>query len=401
MNPKTIIAIASIEGALRFPNGYFISSFEDGAKQMTKRLLLLRKPSEREVEAGAINEELLRPTPISIISGNSNRGRERIAALRRLRYTMLSNGQIIDQHIFRALSSGAAKLGNENQGVYSLEQVRAIRDHVYAGIFSIKSDSASKLITPDSLPITSQTIKSGYVPFEYSGMAIDVEAYRLLEERTFRKIDQFLKGDHALLDGFVDNLAEVYESEQDAVNISRIERKAAKGEAAAALKAGDKKAARAVIQPKKTDLDNLINLQTTICGIPMFFQTKVRAGTAAQVGLTILAVADMISDSQAFGGSQTLRFGGASRLGLGVAYGSLDVILDGEKIEGGIVISETGAVIDDRLQPYTQAAMDEINAITTDSLNALLAPPCNRETKEEKKARKEREAQAQAEEAGA
>lgn len=311
-----------------------------------------------------------RPFHMPLYSGNSIRGRTRRAAGRMIasRIKPLS----VQQYHF--LTCGSVSASPASGGTADIAMLARARKDLYLGVWG-----GGPYLAPSGfraramVPICGSTLTTGMVPDEFAQFAVPARSsWDLLTRFTCLKKDDLLTGaDAQVRELFVDydTVALDYAAEVFSASIARKASKEAEAVDRSARKAA--KNAGIVAAPtekvtvaKKTTIANMFSLDAIPPGVPMYFRIEVAPHlSAAQLTLLSRCVLAMFDEP----------LGGWGRAGFGVVAPELRITRDAESRPLGQL--EAGRW---QLHPDTftdadvQSLEEELNAVTVDSVNALI-----------------------------
>lgn len=301
---------------------------------------------------------------IPYFPANDLRGRLRRKAADLVMKALTAKGEKISVELYAALCAGSYNAQPDSSGMTIEEASRAAR-HVYMGLFG----GGSRLIrsgysVQDLVPIIQTTVAAGMVPEKYMDYAPRIpqaespddesqktrnqEGWRLLDVRSIIRVDdtmRVLRQDEMM--AYIDNPLESVAAYQNKVMANRKKVKESK-ESAEAEKS------------TKTDIGNIVSVQSIIAGTQMYFRLDLSDSmTSAQVGLMLSSICALFNEQ---------ALGGWCRTGFGkYEANEFSLLIDGQKMEflagerGNYMLSETAA-------PYIEAMNQELSALTSAEL---------------------------------
>lgn len=352
----------NIEGALTFPNGFHVTSFSkpgpnEPTPQMTKALNIpytWTNPDSGEVRTF--------PGSFPFIPGNSLRGRIRRGASMLVEASAVAQGQSASRQLLSVFLSGSMGSGNVDLGKYDFETYETMRDNLFAGILSVDNRYPGALRTPDMLPITAETVEKGYVPEHFADIAMPFGARQLLEVMEFRRVDSFL----SLQDPYAPDLIPDFPNVHMQAAVEAMQNTAARKDSDGEV--------------KKSTIENIMKLQRVIAGAVMHFRISAPNVTQAQAGFLVLALQQAL---------ERFPFGGAARLGMGVARGDLDVSWDGESLGAPMELEETQLTLSDDIDRFCAPAREAIAAWSFEPIDKVVRGSLASAAKKSKAGKKE------------
>lgn len=319
---------------------------------------------------------------IPYFPANDLRGRLRRKAAKIVLDHICATSKVSVQ-LYAGLCAGA--VSGQPEGILSIEEALRAGRNVYMGLFGGGNRLIrSRYSCQDLVPILQETIDIGMVPEAFGqsdhsnflpmrhSAAGDrpMEGWSLVQHRHFLRIDDVMRVMRP--DEMQEYIADVVSSVTHAQESTFNESQARKGDKAKAetgeIKASDVK--------KKTDIGNIMGLQSIAAGTPMYFFLDFFDETSdAQVGLMLMALRDLVAEQ---------RLGGWGRAGMGKFSADLTLKRHGESLQ---IFSQTHAAQDAALSPavahLVQAAQAEIAELSQESLSAFFSQQSKKETKEQ------------------
>lgn len=243
---------------------------------------------------------------IPYFPANDLRGRLRRKAAALVMEALAAKGEKVPVELYSGLCAGASGAKPENN--VSIEEVKRASEHVYMGLFGGGTRMLrSRFIVSDGVPIINATVKAGLVPEKfgpYENCALPIsngseavtesDGHKLTEVRHIVRVDdvtRVLRSDE--LRAYVQDAENAVAQWQANVLKNRADRKDQAEQSAA----GEETDAI-----KKTDLANVVSVQSIIAGTELYVRFDLHNTTThAQRGLLLCALRDLINE-QALGG---------------------------------------------------------------------------------------------------
>lgn len=280
-----------------------------------------------------------KPTLIAYVAGNSVRGRLRRIAADKIKQALIEKDQGLKPNAYYLINCGSTSTQGA-KGAYSVLRHKQVRDDLFLGIFGAETDYMSRLITPDIIPVLKETLELGMVPAEFESFVMPIEPYQMYNVFTLTKKDDFI----AQRDAMAPDVVIDYENAYHELAKDRLQNVAARKEDAAV---------------KKTDFENIISFEAVMAGTAMYFTVGARNIRPDQAGLLISSIGEL---------THTRPLGGNARYGLGRFTGSLDLIVDGERLANEIVITTGGTSYGEYAAAYIDACSATLDGYSNEIL---------------------------------
>lgn len=318
---------------------------------------------------------------IPYFPGNDLRGRLRRKAAAIVMASLQAMGEKVPVELYAGLCSGAANARPEND--LTIEEAVRGGGHVYMGLFG----GGTRLLrsgysVSDAVPVVPATVAAGLVPAgfgAYAEKALPLSAkgegeaqsgygdgWKLTDVRHVLRVDDVMRVLRPQeLEAMIANASESVTAYQRGVLDNRKDRK---------------DAAEGSTDVKKSDVGNMVSVQSIIPGVDLYVRIDMRDTlTRAQTGLLLCALRDLINEQS---------LGGWIRTGFGRFDAEhFTLTLEGEEITLFERTEKGDYQLASALTPYVAAMRDELAQVTVASLLEFFLP-----RKEEKSARKAKEA---------
>ena len=320
---------------------------------------------------------------------NDFRGRLRRKAALHVFESLCHNGRTIPLELYSGLTCGASSASPESD--VTVREVLDGRSNVYLGIFGGGTRLLRSAISVhDIVPVTQETLSVGMVPAhavpETLSNLTDDPGDKDKEEgengNKFRATWQrriFRINDATLMvrpDEVMKYITDPEKSVTDAI-LKDLKNSQERSES--------KDAGEEV--EKKTGLRNMVDVESIRAGTHLYFRISLAPHTTeAQIGLLLMSLRDLFRE-QALGGFSRMGFGRYTVESAVLSFNAeTHSIFDGREGES-LNINEN----DPFLVGCMESAVDEIGALTIESLSEFFTPkkPPKKEKTEEEKAKKE------------
>lgn len=254
---------------------------------------------------------------VPVLPANGLRGRLRRAAAAELEESFRSRDRYVTWQTYQGMHCGAVT-GNPDGSAPPLDQVRAIRDNLFMGLFGGgQRMTPSRLRVSTALPLIEGLVELGAIPDGYKGDVLPTkDLKRMMSVLPIVRRDDL--GQY--LDPNAERVVANYDDVMHAEFLKDTARRAERGREATDDEPGDDKKSET---PR--GLRALSAIQVITPGTPFYVRFDARC-TEAQAGLLLHALLRILSQEN--GG-----IGGKSAVGYGRFTHALTLDVDGERVE--------------------------------------------------------------------